>query len=614
MCIHYRFGLFLVFSALTLAPPAGARDAAPAEVLVYGATPAGIAASVSAAKAGRSVLLVEPTARIGGLMTNGLSYSDFRSFESLTGFFLNFSRRVEADYRARYGADSAQMKDSFRGTHGEPSVNLRVFQQMLAEHPRVRVVSGHTLVRVELSDFVLGRRRIVAAHFATADGPRRIAAAQFVDTSYEGDLMAAAGESYHLGRESRAQYGEPLAGNARGEADGQVQGYNLRLIMTERDDNKLMPVAPEDYRREDFTGILPLFASGRLTKAFSSNHDGIYRAHLMRLPNEKWDVNDTPRAPVRLSLPDINDAYPDGDAPTRARIVREHFYHNLGLIYFLQNDAAVPAAIRDDARRYGWCRDEFNETGGVATQIYIREARRLVGQHIFTGNDTKNAPHDARTLLRPDAIAIGDYVHNCHGTGRTGTRYDGTHEGEFYHNVPPYQIAYGTIVPQKTENLLVPVACSASHFGFSALRLEAIWSALGQAAGHAAHLALERATPVQKVDVQALQRRLHADGSAALYVSDVPPGSQDFAAVQWFGLRGALHGLAPAGQPQPRSIGSQYTEAFPGHAADLAAPLTPELRARWTALLPAGTPAPAAAATATRGDFIRIAHAALSRQ
>jgi len=614
MCFRYRFGLFLVFSALTLAPPAGARDAAPAEVLVYGATPAGIAASVSAAKAGRSVLLVEPTARIGGLMTNGLSYSDFRSFESLTGFFLDFSRRVEADYRARYGADSAQVKDSFRGTHGEPSVNLRAFQQMLAEHPRVRVLSGHTLARVELSDFVLGRRRIVAAHFATADGPQRLAAAQFVDTSYEGDLMAAAGESYHIGRESRAQYGEPLAGNAQGESDGQVQGYNLRLIMTERDDNKLMPVAPEDYRREDFTDILPLFASGRLTKVFSSNHDGIYRAHLMRLPNEKWDVNDTPRAPVRLSLPDINDAYPDGDAPTRARIVREHFYQNLGLIYFLQNDAAVPAAIRADARRYGWCRDEFTETGGVATQIYIREARRLVGQHVFTGNDTKNAPHDARTGLRPDAIAIGDYVHNCHGTGRTGTRYDGTHEGEFYHNVPPYQIAYGTIVPQKTENLLVPVACSASHFGFSALRLEAIWSALGQAAGHAAHLALERATPVQKVDVPALQRRLHADGSATLYVSDVPPGSEDFAAVQWFGLRGALHGLAPAGQPQPRSIGSQYTEAFPGHAADLAAPLTPELRARWTALLPAGTPSPAAAATATRGDFIRIAHAALSRQ
>ena len=611
MTIRYRFGLFVVLVALTLAPPAGARDAEPAEVLVYGATPAGIAATVSAAKAGRSVVLVEPTSGIGGLMTNGLSYSDFRSFESLTGFFLDFSRRVEADYRVRYGADSAQVKDSFRGTHGEPSVNLRVFQQMLAEHPRVRVVTGHALARVELSDFVLGRRRIAAAHVVTAGGSQRIAAAQFVDASYEGDLMAAAGESYHIGRESRAQYGEPLAGNAQGEADGQVQGYNLRLIMTEREDNKLMPVAPEGYRREDFADILPLFASGRLTKVFSPDRDGIYRAHMMRLPNEKWDVNDTPRAPVRLSLPDTNDAYPGGDAVTRARIVREHFYHNLGLLYFLQNDAAVPAAIRADARRYGWCKDEFVETGGIAEQIYIREVRRLVGQHVFTGNDTKNAPGDARTLLRADAIAIGDYVHNCHGTGRTGTRYDGAHEGEFYHNVPPYQIAYGTIVPQKTENLLVPVACSASHFGFSALRLEAIWCALGQAAGHAAHLALERGTPVQKIDAPELQRRLHADGSATLYVSDVPSGSPDFAAVQWFGLRGAFHGLAPDGQPQPSPIGSQYTGAFPGHAADLAAPLTSELRARWVALLPAGTPAPAAAVTRTRGDFIRGAHAAL---
>ncbi len=609
MSIRYRFGLVVILAALTVATLAGARDAAPAEVLVYGGTPAGIAASVSAAKAGRSVVLVEPTPRIGGLMTNGLSYSDFRSFESLTGFFLDFSRRVEADYRARYGADSAQVKDSFRGTHGEPSVNLRVFQQMLAEHPRVRVVTGQALARVELSDLVLGRRRIVAAHFATAGGPQRIAAAQFVDASYEGDLMAAAGESYHIGRESRAQYGEPLAGNAQGEADSQVQGYNLRLIMTEWEDNKLMPVAPEGYRREDFTGILPLFASGRLKKVFSPDRDGIYRAHLMRLPNEKWDVNDTPRAPVRLSLPDLNDAYPDGDATTRTRIVREHRYQNLGLLYFLQNDPAVPDGIRADARRYGWCKDEFVETGGIAEQIYIREARRLVGQHIFTGNDTKNAPGDARTVLHRDAVAIGDYVHNCHGTGRTGTRFDGQHEGEFYHNVPPYQIAYGTIVPQKTENLLVPVACSASHFGFSALRLEAVWCALGQAAGHAAHLALERGTPVQKVDVPALQRRLHSDGSATLYVSDVPPGSQDFAAVQWFGLRGAFHGLAPDGQPQPRPIGSQYTEAFPSHMADLAAPLTPELRARWAALLPKDIPAPEAA---TRGEWLRLAYAARS--
>ncbi len=598
-------GLRLCLAVFCAAVPlrSAAAEASP-DVIVYGSTPAGIAATVAAARAGRTVVLVEPTARIGGMMTNGISYTDFRSFESLSGFFLEFARRVEADYRTRYGADSAQVKDSFRGTHGEPSVNLRVFAQMLAEQPRVRVVTGRALARVELSDFVRGRRRLVAAHFTDPAGASlRVAARQFIDATYEGDLMAAAGESYHIGRESRAQYGEPLAGNAQGEADGQVQGYNLRLIMTERADNKLMPVAPEGYRREDFAGVLPLFASGRLKKVFSPDHDGIYRAHMMRLPNEKWDVNDTPRAPVRLSLPELNDAYPDGDAATRARIVREHFYQNLGLLYFLQNDPAMPAAMQADARRFGWCKDEFTETGGVAMQIYIREARRLVGQHVFTGNDTKNSAGDARTLLRSDAIAVGDYVHNCHGTGRTGTRFDGQHEGEFYHNVPPYQIAYGVIVPQKTENLLVPVACSASHFGFSALRLEPIWAALGQAAGHAAHLAFERNAPVQGLDVPSLQRRLHADRAATIYFSDVPPDSRDFAAAHWWALRGGFHGLAPDTQPAPKSIGSQYTEAFPGHAAELDAPLLPELRARWTALLPRGVTPPAN--VATRGDWVR---------
>ncbi len=602
-----------VLALLPLLAVVSARAAAaddPVDVLVYGATPGGIAAAVAAAKAGHRVTLVEPTARIGGLVTNGLSYADFRSFESLTGFFLEFARRVEADYRTRYGAESAQVKASFRGTHGEPSVNLRMLEQMLAEHPRLQVLRAHALAGIETTDIIRGRRQLVAATFrAGTAAPRRLAARMFIDGSYEGDLMAAAGEPYHVGRESRAQYGEPQAGNARGEADGQVQGYNLRLIMTTREDNKLMPVAPDGYRRDDFAAVLPLFASGRVKKVFSPGNDGIYRAHLPLLPNEKADVNDTPKAAARLSLPDLNDAYPDGDAATRTRIVREHYYQNIGLLYFLQNDEAVPETVRADARRWGWCRDEFTATGGIPEQLYVREARRLVGQHVFTGRDTELAPHDARAVLHPDAIAIGDYIHNCHGTGRTGTRFDGQHEGEFYHKVQPYQIRYGVIVPAKTENLLVPVACSASHFGFAALRLEPIWSALGQAAGWAAHVALASSKPVQDIDVSTLQRRLHADRNATLYVSDVPPDSPAFAAVQWLGVRGGFHGLVSLATPAPaRGIGGQYNEAFPDHAAGLDEPLTTELRAKWQSLLPAGQPAPANAAT--RGEWLRAAFTA----
>jgi len=598
--------------SLALSPLHGAEETV--DLLVYGATPGGIAAAVAGARGGRSVVLVEPTARIGGMVTNGLSYSDFRTFESLSGFFLDFSRRVESEYRSLYGPDSAQVRASFRGTHGEPSVNLRVFEQMLAESPRIRVITNLSLVGVELGDWKQGRRRIVAALLRSADGASvRMTARMFVDGSYEGDLMAAAGEPYHIGRESRAQYGEPLAGNAEGRADGQVQGYNLRLIMTTVAENKLMPVAPEGYRREDFVGVLSHFTAGRLKKVFSPDRDGIYRAHLPLLPNGKADVNDTPHAPVRMSLPEINDGYPDGDVATRREILREHVYHNVGLLYFLQNDPAVPDTIRADARSWGFCRDEFVETAGVPPQMYIREARRMVGQHVFTGRDTVTAPGDARAVLHADSIAIGDYVHNCHGTGRSGTRFNGKHEGEFYHRVQPYQIPFGVIVPQRTENLLVPVACSASHFGFSALRLEPIWASLGQAAGWAAHVALEEGVAVQNVSVPRLQRMLHVDRSATIYISDVTPGSKYFSAVQWWGMRGAFHGLVNVTEPpQPKFVGGQYSEAFPAHGASLASPLSDDLAVTWRRLLPSATHPPVG--SKTRGDWLLAAYSAASTE
>jgi hypothetical protein len=601
-----RIPLHLIAVCLFLGRALVAADQT--DVLIYGATPGGIAAAVAAAKGGHEVLLVEPTSRLGGLLTCGLSYSDFRSFEALTGFFLDFSQRVEADYRRRYGDESPQARECWRGTYGEPSVNLRILEAMLAEHPRIRVLKQHRLTAVTTSPFQLGRRRLLSARFTLSDGSSAsFAAAIYIDGSYEGDLMAMAGENYHVGRESRAQYGEPLAGDENGQADGQVQGYNFRLCMTQVAGNKLAPVAPVNYRREDFTGVLALIQSGKLTKVFDGGHKGIFRAHQPLMPNGKADVNDAPGAPARLSMPDINDAWPEADAATRQRLFDEHQYYHVGLLYFLQNDPEVPQAVRAEASSWGWCKDEFTETGGLPPQLYVREGRRLVGQHVFTGNDTVTAPRDARAVLHTDSIASADYIHNCHGTGRKGTRFDGEHVGQFFAFVQPYQIAYGVIVPVKTENLLVPVACSASHFGFGALRLEPVWTSLGQAAGWAAHLALTAKTTVQAVDVAALQQQLHQDRSATVYVTDVPPASPDFAAAQWWGTRGGFHGLVDIDQPaKPKNIIGQYCEPFAHHEAGLDLPLTPELRAKWEKLLPQNRAAPSNART--RGDWIREAY------
>ena len=601
--------LFACACLISLFPFAGLRAAEPVDVLVYGATPGGIAAALGAADAGRSVLLVEPTAQIGGLTTSGLSHTDFHSHESLTGAFLDFARRVEAHYVATYGADSPQVKACFHGTFGEPKVNRAIFVQLLAERLRITVRLKTTLQRVAVVK-ADGHPRIDAADLRASDGTvTTVRAAVFIDGTYEGDLMAAAGVPWRVGREGRAEHAESLAPET---ADGQLQAYNFRFIMTREPANRVTPVAPPGYRREDFLEVLPVLASGVIKRVFDYPAGCLFKAQTPALPNGKYDINDVSQGVVRLSLPGKNLAWPDGPAAARAAVFAEHLRDQVGLLYFLQNDAAVPANYRDEAREWGWCRDEFTATGHLPPQLYVREARRMTGAYVFTQRDTAHAPGDARAVLQRDAIASGDYGNNCHGTAHDGPRFGGKHTGEFYNSVPPYQIPYGVLVPRDVENLLVPVAASSSHVGFCALRLEPIWMSLGQAAGHAAALAIRGKIPVQRVPVAELQAALQAKGSATIYTSDVPPGHADFAAVQGWGTRGGLHGLAPMpAKPGQRGkkLHGQYYEANPGHAVELGRPLDAALARRWTALAAdngiATAGLPAADGRVTRGDFIR---------
>ncbi len=594
------------FLSLILAAAAPAPDP---DVVVYGGTPAGVAAATEAGKAGLRVLLVEPYRWVGGLTSNGLSHPDFRSFEGMTGFYLDLTRRAAAYYADKYGPDSPQAKASFRGTHAEPHVNRLLFERMLAEQPTVTVRVRHRLAKAETDG-----RRVTAATFAGPDGATlRVAAAVFIDATYEGDLMAAAGAKYRVGREGKGEYGESLAPDA---ADGQVQAYNFRMCMTDVPANRLPAPAPPGYRREDFAPVLALFADGRLKAAFGQSN-AVYKPQLP-LPNGKTDVNDVSRSAARLSLPDVSPRWPDGTPEERAAVFAEHVRHNLGLLHFLQTDPAVPDAIRADASRWGLCKDEFTETGHVPDQLYVREARRVVGRYVFTQKDTAHAPGDARGVFHRDAVAMGDYGENCHGTAHDGPRIGGKHTGEFYQATPPYQVPFGTIVPRDFDNLLVPVACSASHVGFCALRLEPVWAGMGQAAGVAAAMAVKGKTAVPAVAVDAVQARLHATGAATTYVSDVPPGAADFAAVQWWAARGGLHGLNPApAKPGTRgkNIVGQYYEAFPGHAAELDRPLDDATRERWQKLAAElKVPADPLARAATRGEFIRAAYRAAAQQ
>ncbi|MEX1040887.1 MAG: FAD-dependent oxidoreductase [Pirellulaceae bacterium] len=601
--IFSRFAL-LVALLLFVLPLDARAETVDTDIAIYGATPAGIAAAVAAAEKGNKVLLVEPTDRIGGLVTNGLSHTDFRSFEGLTGAFLDLTHRVQDYYQKKYGPDSPQANGNFRGTHAEPHVNLLLLQQMLAEHPSITLQRSHRLHSAEVTN-----NRITSTTFhGPEDASLKVTAKIFIDGSYEGDLMAAAGVPYRVGRESKKEYGESLAPE---QADDQVQGYNFRLIMTREPENMAFPVKPKGYDREMFVPVIELLESGKVKSVYCTHTGGIYKVHDPALPNGKRDINDVSRGLVRLSLPNLSDAWPDGDAATRQEIFDAHVLHNAGLLYFLQNDAAVPAKFQEEARIWAWAKDEFPDSGHLPQQLYIREARRMVGAYVFTENDTDAAEGDARSVLRSDAIAMGDYGPNCHGTSHVGPTIGGRHAGEFYKGVSPYQIRYGSLTPQECENLLVPTAVSASHVGFCALRLEPIWMSLGQASGVAARIAVEEDLAVQQVPVDRVQRHLHLIGAATIYVSDIPADSPDFAAVQWWGQQGGLHGLTPAfSKPGQRgeNILGQYFEAYPGHAVELDKPLDETTKKRWLELAKSRNLESNDLQNAkTRGDFIRTA-------
>lgn len=598
------------------------------DVLVYGGTPGGIAAAVAAADEGRSVILVEPFSFVGGLVSNGLTHTDLRSLESTSGVWREFTGRVKKHYADTYGPESDQVKACFEGNFAEPKVNQLVFEKMLAERKGIRVFTRYELENVASNRAMLSA--ILAAVFRKEgeEKPLTVRARVYVDGTYEGDLMAKAGVKHTIGREDEAAYGEPIAKNVPAGGDGQVQGYNYRWCVTNAPDRIPAP-KPAGYDRAEFLPLLELFASGAITHVFgiqSANgmtlpegmppvtSKAVYKLQPPLLPNGKADINDMSHGVVRLSMPDRNDAYPAAPREERQRIVDEHTRYQVGMLYFLQHDEAVPEPIRKDSLSWGFCQDEWPDNGHLPEQLYVREARRMVGRHVFTQNDTRLTPDDVRIPLIADSIAIGDYSHNCHGTGRTGTRFGGKHSGEFYVANAPFQVAYGTLLPNEVINLLVPVAVSASHVGFGALRLEPVWAAMGHAAGLAAHLALAMEQPrVQAVAVPDLQDLLHRRGAATLYFSDVAPDHPDFAAVQWLGTLGGWHGLKkPAEGTKVRwtSTFGQYAGAYPDHEAALEEPIDEALLARWLTLVPVAVREKAGDLKAdrklTRGEVVRV--------
>ena len=592
------------------------------DVVIYGATPSGIFAAINAARQGHSVALVEEYEHIGGLMTGGLSFTDFLSLEALGGTFNEYRIRALAYYESMYGKNSQQVADCYFGVNAEPKVTLQIFTKMLSELPGIQVLTQHRIVKVKGEKNAQDVSKILSATFLNLNTGKQLplTGEVFIDATYEGDLAVMAGAEYRIGRESRSEYCERFAGHifskggqiltgGTGEGDKKVQAYNFRIIMTDSVPNRRMIEKPDNYHREKYLPIASVFSSGKVKQIFTVNAEGILR--VQPIANRKADINDIKNAPVRMSSLGKNYDYPDASAEVRSRIIREHREHILGMIYFLQNDESIPSSVRDEAKVWGLAKDEFIDNDNFPYRLYIREARRIMGDSVFTERDTYQAPNSIRSVLHPHSVAICDYALNCHGVSAPGPVYPEMTEGDFNHLPQPFQIPYEVMLPRRFQNLLVSVAISSSHVGFCGIRLEPTWSALGQAAGLAAHLSIKNGGNVNKINVASLQTLLLKTNAKIIYVSDVEATSPYFEAIQYFGAKGFFHDLYSLQQvnlvPLP-IIKLQYRSAALYHNIEPEKNLDKSLANHWIEKIPSKQQLNAAklyqSKTWTRGEFL----------
>ncbi|MFN8685058.1 MAG: FAD-dependent oxidoreductase [Acidobacteriota bacterium] len=502
------------------------------DLVVYGGTAGGVTTAVSAARHGLKVALLEPRDHIGGMVSGGLSGTDTGRREVIGGMALEFYFRAGIKYNLnRHLQELAWMP--------EPKVAEAIFREMLRE-AGVILFERH---RLRQPDGVVRQGGRIAS-LSTENGAT-FSARYFADTSYEGDLMAQAKVSYTYGREGIAQYNESLAGiravteqhqfavdipardssgklypevsgaprGTPGEGDKRIQAYNFRVIATNVAENRIPWPRPANYDPARYE-ILARYLNAMtpyLGRPLTFNEVNLLRV----IPNGKVDINN--RNGFSSDYIGKNYDYPEGSYAVRERIWKEHEDYQKGLYFFLANDPRVPPSLQEEARSYGLARDEYTDTGHWPHQLYVREARRMVGDFVASQKDLQT------DRSKPDVIGMGSYNSDSHNVQRfVNSRGFVENEGDVQVPVQPYQIPYRVLTPKASEvdNLLVPVCFSSSHIAYSSMRMEPQYMILGHAAGVAAALAARASSPVQKVDVPALQRILREEGAVFEYSPD----------------------------------------------------------------------------------------------
>ncbi len=537
--------------------PAVAREKA--SVVIYGATPGGIAAAVVAARLGHSVILCEYEDHIGGIVSNGLTNADIGKRQAVGGFFYEFTRRVVHYYEQMDDGNAARpnVKLCHDGYWYEANAAERIFHEMInGEQPRIRL-----LLRNELKRALVTRNRLSAIVLEDRAHPGsevEIQGSVFIDATYEGDLAAMAGAPFHTGREGRAEYGEPHAGliymkfrgneilpGTTGEADNATQAFCFRFHVTNDPVKRIRIEKPAAYNRDDYHFLLEDIRSGQLTK-FSE------AIQVYPMPNGRFELNsnniitgkDYPKE--SLDLAEECWDWPTGTSARRREIYQRYLSHNVGMIWLLQNDPDVPESIRADASQYGWHRDEWPNNGHVPRQVYVRQGRRILGDYILTEHDADLDVELQRTRVQPSSIAVIEWAFDPHGHHRYDPAHPGVREGYYFVNHEPFQVPYGVLVPRKIDGLLVPVACSCSHVAYNALRMEPVFMALGEVCGIAAHLGIRHGVEVRRVPVPELQVLLVERRGVITFYEDLPFADPAFAAFQWLGARGLNRGYKAA--------------------------------------------------------------------
>jgi len=531
-----------------------------ADVVIVGGTPGGIMAAIAAAREGCTVILLERTAHVGGLPANGLGATDIATRGATGGLFLDFVGRIKAHYVRAYGADSRQVKDCSDGYHFEPSVAERTFAEMLAGQPKVKVLRMRQFdAKPENVRLDGGSLREISVLNRETGAQERYTAHIFIDATYEGDLAAAAGVPFRMGREAAAEFNEPMAGRiykqwggkagpgSTGEADKAIQAYNYRLPLTRDPARRLAIEKPADYRREDYASLVDDIRSSRETTAPGYQHyemewSGIGRVvNMVTLPNGLTDANNQHAAFLSTDLPEENWPWPTAAWEWRDRFAARQRSYTLGLLWFVQNDPELPEDFRNRCRPWGLAKDEYADNGNFPRQVYVREGRRIEGEYLFTAIDAIPVKPRERPPLHADSITASHYSLDSHAVRKREP--DRVHlDGFFSHPTAPYTVPYGVIVPKKVDGLLTPVPVSGTHVGFSTLRMEPCWMALGEAAGTAAAISIRDGVAPRKADVAKIQDALLGRGAVLIYFQDARPDSPAWPALQRLALKGKFAG------------------------------------------------------------------------